>query len=331
MTSEAAPFGVLLTNLGTPDAPTPAALRKYLREFLWDRRVVNVPRVIWWLILNFWILRVRPAKSAALYRKVWTPQGSPLLVLTQQLAFKVRSELSRRSGATVPVAVGMRYGMPAIAEAIETLQKKGCRRILVLPLYPQYAAATTASTFDAVSAALKSCVTLPDIRFILSYHDQPEYVAAVAQNIRDAQSQGGAAAKILFSFHGLPRTSVTSGDPYFFECHATARLVAENLGLADEAWQVAFQSRFGEEEWLKPYAAETLRELAKKNDRAVDVVCPGFAVDCLETLEEMAKENRAVFMGAGGKSYRYIPALNDSDAHAGALAAIALRRATGWL
>lgn len=331
MTSEAAPFGVLLTNLGTPDAPTPEALRKYLREFLWDRRVVNVPRLIWWLILNFWILRVRPAKSAALYRKVWTPQGSPLLVLTQQLALKIHSELSRQLGAAVPVAVGMRYGTPAIADAIEALQKKGCRRILVLPLYPQYAAATTASTFDAVSSALKSCVTLPDIRFVLSYHDQPEYVAAVAQSIRDVRSQAGATAKILFSFHGLPRTSVTSGDPYFFECHATARLVAANLGLADDAWQVAFQSRFGKEEWLKPYAAEALRELAKKNDRAVDVVCPGFAVDCLETLEEMAKENRAVFMDAGGQLYRYIPALNDSDAHAGALAAIALRRATGWL
>jgi ferrochelatase len=331
MTSEKDRAGLLVVNLGTPDAPTKEALKRYLKEFLWDRRVVDVPRLIWWFILNGWILKTRPKKSAKLYEKIWTEEGSPLFSNTLKLAKKLSAEMTSLTSKPVPVAVGMRYGKPAIADAMEELRAAKCDRILVLPLYPQYAAATTASAFDAVGAALKSCPNIPDLRFIREYHERPEYVAALADQILAFWENGERPHKLVFSFHGLPKKSTSEGDPYFYQCHKTARLTAEALRLKDDAWTVAFQSRFGEEEWLKPYVTATLAELARGGTDHVDVVCPGFSADCLETLEEIAMQNRDAFLRAGGKRYRYIPALNDNDAHARALAKIAADQIRGWL
>lgn len=331
MTSEKDRVGLLVVNLGTPDAPTKDALKRYLKQFLWDRRVVDVPRFVWWFILNGWILKTRPRKSAELYAKIWTEEGSPLLTNTLKLAAKLSVESARLASRPVHVAVGMRYGKPAIADALDELRAQKCERILVLPLYPQYAAATTASAFDAVGDALRSCQNIPDLRFVREYHDRPEYVAALAKKIAGFWGSGERPHKLLFSFHGLPKKSTSEGDPYFYQCHKTARLTAKALGLGDDAWAVAFQSRFGEEEWLKPYVTDTLAEFARQSASRVDVVCPGFSADCLETLEEIAMQNRDAFLRAGGKCYRYIPALNDDDAHALALAKIATDQLRGWL
>ncbi len=318
-------IGILLTNLGTPEAPTPEALTVYLREFLSDRRLIKVPRLIWYFILNFYILQTRPHKSAALYEKIWTPEGSPLLVYTRRLAQKLQNLF----GKEIPVVMGMRYGKPSLEEALKELQKKKCDRILVLPLYPQYSSATTASTFDAISQVFKKSMVIPDLRYVMQYHAEPEYIAALAESIskfwNDSQKTEGAKPKLIFSFHGIPQNYFREGDPYFYQCHKTAKLVADKLGLKDDAWLVSFQSRFGEEEWLKPYTSDTLGELALRGVKSVDVVCPGFPVDCLETLEEIAIENRKIFQDLGGISYRYIPALNDSDMHAQALFQIAKR------
>lgn len=321
--------GILLTNLGTPDAPTASALRRYLREFLWDRRVVEIPRPLWWLILHGIILRVRPAKSAAKYATVWTAQGSPLLAISRQQAAGVQARLQRLPGP-VTVAVGMRYGSPSIASALHELRATGVQRLLILPLYPQYSATTTASTFDAVAAELKTWRWLPELRMVMHYHDDPGYLDAVAARIRAAWAEQPAGDKLLFSFHGLPKRNLLAGDPYHCECHKTARLIAERLQLPPERWQVAFQSRFGRAEWLKPYTSETLEHWGKTGVGRVDVVCPGFAADCLETLEEIAMENRAVFLHAGGKQYRYIPALNDEANHLDALTNLILTHTQGW-
>lgn len=331
MTSETGGVGILLTNLGTPDAPTPEALSRYLKEFLWDRRIVNVPRPVWWFILNFWILNTRPWVSAPLYEKIWTEEGSPLLANTRKLASKLAVEMARFTPDPPHVAVGMRYGKPSIADALEELRGKNCDRILALPLYPQYAAATTASTFDAIASVFKGWQSLPDLRLVREYHDRPEYVAAVAAKIRAFRSEGDKSRKLLFSFHGLPKKSTTEGDPYFYQCHKTARLVAEALGLGENDWAVTFQSRFGAEEWLKPYVTDTLVGMALRGVKDVDVVCPGFSADCLETLEEIAMQNRELFLDAGGCGYRYVPALNDDDEHARALAKIAADQMQGWL
>lgn len=321
--------GVLLTNLGTPDAPTAAALRRYLAEFLWDRRVVAIPRLPWWLILHGVILRRRPARSAQKYQKIWTPEGSPLLVISQRQRAAIAALLAKRGPGPVRVALGMRYGNPSIATALAELREAGVRRLLVLPLYPQYSAATTAATFDAVTAALRDWRWLPEVRFLTHYHDEPGYLEALTDSIRAARnSQAG--DRLLFSFHGLPKRHWLDGDPYHCHCQKTARLVAERLGLAADQWAVAFQSRFGRAEWLQPYTSALLADWGKAGIQSVDVVCPGFAADCLETLEEIAIENCRIFLEAGGERFRYIPALNDAPAHTEFLTALIEQHTANW-
>lgn len=302
-------LGILLTNLGTPTAPTTAAVRRYLAEFLADPRVVEIPRPLWWLILHGIVLRIRPRRSAALYRKIWTTEGSPLLVNSQRLTNALQTELANNN---CKVVLGMRYGKPAIAQALNELRAHAVKRIIILPLYPQYSAATTASTYDAVAATLKNWRAIPAIQLLNSYYDQPLYIAAIANSIRNYWQTHGQNDHLLFSFHGLPKRCIELGDPYQQQCYATAQLVAEKLQLALEHWSVAFQSRFGAAEWLQPYCDKTLQAMPTQGKKNVAVICPGFAVDCLETLEEIAQQYRTLFLQAGGESFNYIPALNDS-------------------
>ncbi len=319
-------WAVLLVNLGTPEAPTPAAVRRYLAEFLWDSRVVEIPRPLWWLILHGVILRVRPRKSAHAYRSIWTEGGSPLLVFSRSLADAVRIELGSRLGREAVVELAMRYGKPAIAAQLEALRAQGIERFLILPLYPQYSAPSTGTVFDAVAAALSRWRAVPEFHFVRDYHGHPGYIAAVADSIERYWRENGRGGFLLFSFHGLPERSRALGDPYYEQCRTSARLIVQRLGLADDAWQLVFQSRFGPARWLQPYCVDVLGELPSRGVREVDVVCPGFAVDCLETLEEIAIANKAVFMEAGGNRYRMIPALNDSPDHARLLADLVAER-----
>jgi len=312
--------GVLLANLGTPDAPTPAALRRFLREFLWDRRVIELPRWKWWLILNLFVLPFRPRKSAALYERVWTPDGSPLLVVSRNL----RTLLADRLPGT-PVALGMRYGNPSIDSALAELEAQQCNRVVLLPLYPQYSASTTASTFDALFDAVKRRRVAPEIRTIAGYCDDHAYIDAVAASIREFWEQQGEPQRLLFSFHGIPQRYADNGDIYPKECERTAAAVASALHLPRDKWQLAYQSRFGREVWLQPYTDETLRCWGQEKLESVDVVCPGFAADCLETIDEIGRENREEFERAGGGRYRYIPALNDRSDHAVLLAGLVER------
>jgi protoporphyrin/coproporphyrin ferrochelatase len=320
---------ILLVNLGTPDVATLAALRRYLAEFLWDPRVVEIPRPLWWLILHGIVLRLRPAKSAAKYASIWRSEGSPLLYWTQRVAQRLRGHLGE-NGVAVPVAVAMRYGAPSLASALDALKADGATRILVLPLYPQYAAATTASAIDAVGAWAARTRRLPALRFVDQYHDDPGYIAALATGIRNHWQREGRGDVLVMSFHGLPARSLALGDPYFCQCQATARLLAAALGLADGAFVVTFQSRFGRAKWLQPYTEATVRQLAGQGRTRIDLVCPGFAVDCLETLEEIAGEVRAAFLAAGGQEFSYIECLNDADAWIAALGGIARRHLAGW-
>lgn len=325
MTESTAPLGILLTNLGTPDAPTAPALRRYLAEFLWDRRVVDLPRPLWWLILHGLILRTRPARSARLYRKVWTPAGSPLLLMAQRQRALLQQQLDARWPGRIRVALGMRYGNPSLAAALAELRDAGVGQVLVLPLYPQNSCSTTASTFDAVAEALRRRRDLPALRFVADYHAEPAYIDALAASVREARQGGAQAPRLLFSFHGTPERYRSEGDPYYQQCQTTARLTAERLGLKDGEWQVSFQSRFGREPWLQPYTDEVLGQLPAQGVKRVQVICPGFSADCLETLEEIAEENRVLFLRAGGESFHYIPALNDRPDHIAALADIVAR------
>ncbi|HLF55535.1 MAG TPA: ferrochelatase [Thermoanaerobaculia bacterium] len=323
-------IGVLLANLGTPAAPTARALRPYLRQFLWDPRVIELPRWRWWLILHLAVLTTRPKSSAALYRKVWTPEGSPLLKISRCQANGVAARLAGLS-PRVEVALGMRYGEPSIAGALRELAAKGCRRILVVPLYPQYAAATTASTFDAVFAELAAWRWAPELRTVASYHDERGYVAALAQSIAELWRREGEPERLLLSFHGMPVRYAEAGDPYPRFCQESARLVRERLGFPAERTIVAFQSRFGREPWLEPYTDQTLKALPGQGVRSVDALCPGFSADCLETLEEIDGMNRDFFLHAGGERFRYVPCLNDRDDHLDFLAELATRHLGGWL
>lgn len=321
--------GILLLNLGTPDAPTPAALRRYLKQFLSDRRIVEIPRVLWWLILNGIILNLRPRKSAQKYAQIWTKEGSPLMAHARRQTTLLQGYLGER-GVFVEVALGMRYGNPSVASAINQLKASHCERILVIPLYPQYAASSTASALDAVWDALQRLRNVPEIRTVRHYHDHPAYIAALAASVHAYWQAHGKPDQLLISFHGIPRKSLQQGDPYHCECHKTGRLLAEALGLAARQYQVCFQSRFGRAEWLKPYLAPTLEQLGKQKTARVDVICPGFSSDCLETLEEIAMEGKVTFLKAGGGEFHYIPALNTRDEWISALSDIAQQHLQGW-
>jgi ferrochelatase len=322
--------GVLLVNLGTPDAPDSASVRRYLAEFLWDPRVVELPRPVWWAILHGVILRVRPARSARAYRRVWTQQGSPLLVNSLAQAQALQAVLDREQQGLFRVAAAMRYGEPAIATAIDALADQGVNRLVVLPMYPQYSGTTTGSVFDALGQALSRRRWVPHLAFISGYHDDPGYVSAIAASIREYWDRNGSPARLLFSFHGIPRRYFLAGDPYHCHCQHTARLVAQALDLAPSRWAVSFQSRVGREEWLRPYTDETLEQWGGEGLQSVHVVCPGFAADCLETIDEIDEENRERFVHAGGGRFHYIPALNDRDDHVRALAALVHRVSASW-
>jgi len=323
-------LGILLVNLGSPDKPEASAVRRYLAEFLWDKRIVDAPRWLWWLILHGIILRTRPRRSARLYQKVWTDQGSPLVATSRSLAQMIEKTLQQKFRGNVIVDLGMRYGKPSVRDSLNALRKAGARRLLVLPMYPQYSATTTASVFDEVTNVLQEWRWLPDLRFINHYHDNRIYIEALANSIRQHWQQNGRADKLLFSFHGIPQRYFESGDPYFCHCHKTTRLVAEALELGDDDWQLVFQSRFGREPWLQPYCDKTLEALPSQGIKSVDIICPGFTADCLETLEEIAMENRDIFINAGGEQYHYIPALNDSDEHIKALCEVLTAHCFGW-
>ena len=323
MNTAADGHAVLLLNLGTPSAPTPAAVRRYLAEFLSDRRVIDTPRWIWWPILYGAILRVRPRASARAYAKIWTPQGSPLLVHSRALA-------ARLAATGVHVELAMRYGEPSVTGAVERLIGAGIRRLLLLPLYPQYSATSSASAFDAVFAALRRQRRMPQVRTITDYHDAPEYIAALAESIEKYWLTHGRGERLLLSFHGIPQRYVDAGDPYREQCLTTARLLRDHLGMTEATLNVVFQSRVGREPWLAPYTDQVLVELAQTGVGHVQVLCPGFAVDCLETLEEIAIRGREQFIAAGGQRLDYIPALNESAAHVRLLRSLVDRHVRGW-
>lgn len=323
--------GILVANLGTPDAPTAKALRPYLRQFLSDTRVVEIPRAIWWFILHGIILRIRPRKSAEKYAQIWTSEGSPLLVHAQKQTQLLRGFLAQKIQSPFAIELGMRYGNPSIQSAIEKLKAQHCDRILVFPLYPQYAASSTASSFDAVWRVLLKMRNMPGIRTIRGYHHHPAYIAALAQSIQAHWQVNGKPSKLVMSFHGVPKVHLTKGDPYHCACHETGRLLAEALNLSHDDYVIAFQSRFGKQEWLKPYLASVLESLGKAKTKRVDVVCPGFSSDCLETLEEIAMEGKDIFTHAGGGEYHYIPALNENEAWIHAMTDITLENLQGWV
>lgn len=321
--------GVLLINLGTPDAPTAPALRSYLKEFLSDPRVVEIPKFIWWPILNFIILNVRPKKSAVKYDSIWMPEGSPLRVHTERQMRAIQALLTQR-GLDVQVAYAMRYGKPNIPSVLETMRAQGLRRLLVLPMYPQYSASTTATAFDVLLNEVMAMRNQPDLRLIRSFHDYDPYIGALAAQVKRHWAANGRGDLLLFSFHGVPKFSLLKGDPYHCECHKTARLIAEKLGLSADQWQLSFQSRFGKAEWLKPYTAEVLAALPAQGVKTLDVMCPGFPADCLETLEEIAMEGKEDFLHAGGQAYRYIACMNDDVAGMQALADLVQANLSGW-
>ena len=323
-------LGVLVVNLGTPDEPTTGAVRRYLREFLSDPRVVEIPRAIWLPILYGFILPFRPSRSAEAYSKIWTSEGSPLLCISEDIVRSLTQKLSQRFAGPVETALGMSYGSPSIPAALDKLHAAGARRIIVLPLYPQYSGTTTGSVFIAVAGALSMRRWVPEVRFVNHYHDSPGYIAALAASVSDYWGQNGRGDKLLLSFHGIPKQTFLNGDPYHCQCLKTARLLANSLELAEDDYYVTFQSRLGRAEWLKPYSDETIAELGRGRLERLDVLCPGFAADCLETLEEMAMQNAEIFRESGGGEYHYIPALNARDDHVSFLARLVEKHAGGW-
>lgn len=303
--------GILLSNLGTPAAPTPRAVRTFLAEFLADPRVIEAPRLLWWFILNGIILRIRPTKVAKIYQQVWTEDGSPLMVISQAQAKKLQEKL----GEQYHVALGMRYGKPSIKQALLDIRKAGCNDVIILPLYPQNSGATTGSTFDEVMHCFKKCRGVPPVQFINQYFDHPLYIEALTNAVKNHWDQYGRKELLLMSFHGLPQRYVDNGDPYFDQCQRTATLLAKKLSLLSTEWKISFQSRVGREPWLKPYTDELLKSLPLQEINSVDVICPGFSADCIETLEEIDIQNRQFFKDAGGAQFSYIPALNDDELH----------------
>lgn len=323
--------GILLMNLGTPQAPTAKALRPYLRQFLSDRRVIEIPQFIWWFILNGFILPFRPRQSAHKYAQIWHAEGSPLMVHSQRQTQLLRGYLHDHIASPYAVELGMRYGQPSIASAIAKLKAQNCNRILLFPLYPQYAASSSASALDDAMRSLIRTRNMPDIRTIRDYHAHPAYIKAVADSISEYWREHGRPEKLVLSFHGVPRRTRDLGDPYYDQCQVSGKLIAEALGLQPEQYLIAFQSRFGAAEWLQPYFAPSIEALGKQKLRRVDVVCPGFSSDCLETLEEIAMEGKSLFLEAGGGEYHYIPALNERESWLQAMREIALDNLQGWV
>lgn len=320
---------VVLVNLGTPDAPTAQAVRRYLKEFLSDRRVVEIPRLIWWCILNGIILPFRSKQSAQKYASVWTPEGSPLAINTQKQADLLRAGLEKNNH-DVTVVHAMRYGQPSLPAVLDRLKEEGCGRIVVLPAYPQYSGTTTASVFDAFFAHFSKVRDIPELRFIKHYYDHAAYIDALKHKVLAYWEVHGRPDKLVMSFHGVPKRTQFLGDPYYFECQKTARLLAQALGLPESKYLLTFQSRFGRAEWLQPYTAPTLEQFGKAGLKRVDVVCPGFTSDCLETLEEIAIEGKQEFMQAGGKEFHYIACLNDTPVWGDALVSIVEEHMAGW-
>lgn len=323
-------LGILLVNLGSPDAPTPSAVRRYLAQFLSDPRVIEANRFLWWFALHGIILRIRPSRAAKAYQKVWTDNGSPLVHISKLQTLAIQKKLETRFRGHVIADLAMTYGNPSIESGLQALRKAGARRLLILPLYPQYSATTTAAVFDEVTRVLQGWRWLPDFRMINHYHDHPKYIEALASSIKKQWQENDRGELLLFSFHGIPVRYINHGDPYFCHCQKTARLVADKLALNPDEWKVVFQSRFGREPWLEPYCSVTLQGLPQSGIKKVDVVCPGFAADCLETLEEIQLENKALFIEAGGETFNYIPCLNDSQEHIDTLCEVLTAHMFGW-
>lgn len=324
------PYGVLIVNLGTPDAPTPKAIRAYLKQFLSDSRVVRIPKLLWYCLLYGFILPFRPRKTSHAYQQIWRAEGSPLRVISQQQAQGLGAVFTQR-GLSVPVVLGMTYGSPSLRDALLALRAQQIKRIVVLPLYPQYSATTTAAVFDQIAALLAKCPCLPELRFVLDYHQAPGYIQACVHSINEYWQTQGRPTRLLFSFHGIPQAYHLEGDPYPTQCIRSATLIAGGLGLREDEWQVSFQSRFGRAKWVEPYTLNTLRAWGAAGLSRVDVVSPGFAADCLETLEELNIQNRAAFVQAGGGEFHYIPALNDRADHLELLADLVEAQGVGWV
>lgn len=323
--------GVLLINLGTPQAPTAKALRPYLKQFLSDSRVIEIPKAVWWFILNGIILNVRPRKSAAKYASIWTAEGSPLLVNTRKQASLLKGLLGERGHRHLVVDYAMRYGQPSVQDTLLRMRQAGVEQLVVVPLYPQYAGSSSATALDDVFRTLMRMRNMPALRTVRHFHDHPGYIQALAESVREHWLQHGRGEKLVMSFHGVPRFTLDKGDPYHCECLKTGRLLAEALGLAKDEYVVCFQSRFGKAEWIKPYTTEVLGKLAKDGIKTVDVMCPGFVSDCLETLEEIAMEGKEDFLTQGGQDYRYIPCLNDHPDWIKALADLVENQLGGWI
>lgn len=321
-------LAVLLINLGSPAAPTPAALRVYLRQFLSDPRVIETPRWLWWFILNMFILPRRSPRSAAVYQQVWSSAGSPLLIYSRAQQRKLQQQF-RSEPVPISIELAMSYGSPSIPQALDRLKK--VTHLLVLPLYPQYASSTVGSVFEAITRLLGKWRWIPHLRLVHSYHDEPQFIQEVINSIKLFQRKNGKPQQLIFSFHGIPLASLLAGDPYHCQCHKTARLVAEGLKLRKDEYRVCFQSRFGRQEWLQPYTDKTIESLPASGIKDIQIVCPGFSADCLETLEEINQENRQLFMRAGGEKFNYIPCLNDSDGHISFLAALIRRNIGDWI
>ena len=322
-------IGILITNLGTPDSPTKKDLKKYLNQFLMDKRVVDLSRLFWVPLLKLIILNVRPIKSAKLYKSIWTDQGSPLLAMSKNILKSLKHTFSE-DNRDITFDLGMRYGNPSIKEALQRFKDKSISKILVLPLYPQAGSPTTSSTFDAVSSYLSTQSWTPNLRFISGYHDQKDYIISLSRSIKDSFSKNGKPDKLIFSYHGMPDRYLQEGDPYYCFCHKTTRLVAEKLNLDKDYYEMAFQSRFGYEKWLQPYLDDMIPEMAKNGVNHLQIISPGFSVDCLETLEEINIQYRELFEDNGGKKFNYIPCLNDSDNQLAMIKNIVLENIKGW-
>jgi len=324
-------FGVLLVNLGTPDSPSVSDVKRFLKQFLSDPRVVDLNPLIWKPILNGIILNTRPAKVAKLYQAIWSDEGSPLMVVSQGQREKVASLLQAQLGQAIPVELGMSYGNPSLASGLDKLKQQGVKRIVVLPLYPQYSCSTVAPVFDAIAAEFKGWRDIPETRFNKEYYQDPTYIQALASSVKSHWKEHGQADVLLMSFHGVPVRYVNEGDPYQTQCQATAFLLAQALGLKDEQWRLCFQSQFGKEEWLMPYTDKLLESLPKDGVKSVDIMCPAFAADCLETLEEISIGGKESFIESGGESYRFIPCLNDNETHIELLAKLVTEQASQWV